>query len=118
MAGFDFFGDVGSDTRKAFSQDDPRGTFFSREGQFGSSPAQRNFISDSFGQIYDKFLGNFQNQVRSGTGEQINQAADFDQFNSGFDFNKFFQDATPYERGASAFRNPTLAPNTRFLFNF
>ena len=114
----DFFGDPGSYTRKAYSAADPRGTFFSRQDQFGSSPARRNFMTNAYSQIYDRFLGNFQNQVRTGTGEQINQAGDFDAFMGDFDFNKFYQQSSPFERGASAFRNPTLNPNTRFLFNF
>ena len=113
-----FFGDVGSNARQSYLAEYPRETFFGHQNQFGKSPAQRNFISNQFGQIYDKYLGNVANQVRSGTGEQINQSGTFDQFLSGTDFNQSFQDATPYERGATAFRNPILNPNTRFLFNY
>ena len=94
-----------------FLEDVPSTGFFSAIKPFGTSPRRRQFFENQFQPMYNRYQGEWGQQVRQGQFPTLR----FDDFLSNRDFSREFMEQPRYNRGVSS---TFFNPRTRLLYGF
>jgi len=93
-----------------FLEETPRAAFFNAIRPFGTSPNRKRFFESQFDPFFSRFSGQLGQEAQR-TGQF--PTGTFQDFLGQQDFGRAFQEASPFQQGASFFN-----PRARWLLGF